>query len=428
MFFFLTGAGVCFGIGLVDDFKGLSPKLKFLFQIIGATLAYWGGISIGIINVFGKVIHFGPFTYLVTVFWFVLFINAVNLVDGLDGLAGGIIFFVCAVMVFLSVINNKFLAGMLFAALGGSVLGFLRYNFNPASIFLGDGGSYFLGYAVAGLSIIGSAKSQVGAAVMIPLIALGVPLFDTILSPVRRFIRGRKMFRPDNGHIHHRLVDMGFTTKKVVWFIYSITAVLCILAILTVNIQDERAGLFFIVLGAGVILFTRKLGYFEYLASDKIFGWFKDLSDEAGLSRDRRSFLSLQIDTGKSGNFVELWQNLTLAMEMLEFDMAEMSLNSGIDPGEKNAENEPLDSESSGDAEKQMEWFWTSNGFDRGNDLNKKCLLKLELPLLGEKNKDMGTLWLIKDLKRDTISHYTLRRVEHLRRTLVGTLEKLIKL
>lgn len=93
---------------------------------------------------------------------------------------------------------------MYFAALGGAVLGFLRYNFNPASIFLGDGGSYFLGYAVAALSIIGSVKSQVGAVMLIPLLAMGVPIFDTMLAPMRRFVRGRKMFSPDNGHIHHQ--------------------------------------------------------------------------------------------------------------------------------------------------------------------------------------------------------------------------------
>ena len=165
-------------------------------------------------DMFGMGLEFGVFSYLITLFWFILFINAVNLADGLDGLAGGIICFVASVMVILSILNDNYVVAMMFTALSGSVLGFLRYNFNPASIFLGDGGSYFLGYMIAALSILGNVKHQVGAATMIPILALGVPLFDTILSPLRRFVKGRKMFHPDDGHVHHRLIRMGFSVKK----------------------------------------------------------------------------------------------------------------------------------------------------------------------------------------------------------------------
>ena len=407
--FLLGGAFICFGIGLFDDFHRLSPRIKFFFQVIAASVAFYGGLRIEFFSFFGVGLHFGILSYLVTVFWFVLFINAVNLIDGLDGLAAGIAFFTATVLVILSVLRGEYLIGMLFAVLAGTCLGFLRYNFNPASIFMGDSGSYFLGYAIAGLSIMGSIKSQVGAAMLIPVLALGIPLFDTILSPIRRFVRGRKMFRPDNGHIHHRLLDMGLTAKKAVWIIYAITFCLCIMAVVIVNIRDEQAGLFLIVLGAGAIIFVRKLGYFEYVGSDKIFGWFKDITDVAGFSRDRRSFLSLQIDTGRSENSEELWQNITTAFKMLEFDMAELHLNS------KNPSKSEL----------QKDWNWARDGFDKSNDIRKEYLFKLELPLLGNENKNFGTLWLVKDLRRDAISHYTLRRVEHLRRTLVGTLEKL---
>jgi UDP-GlcNAc:undecaprenyl-phosphate GlcNAc-1-phosphate transferase len=407
--FLLAGAIICFNIGLFDDFRRLGPYAKFLFQIIAASVAYWGGIHIGGFNVLGVYIKVGLLSYFVTVFWFILFINAVNLVDGLDGLAGGIVVFTSVVMVILSVFREDYLTALLFTALGGSVLGFLRYNFNPATIFLGDGGSYFLGYAIAGLSIMGSVKSQVGAAMLIPMLALGVPLFDTILSPLRRFVRGKKMFRPDNGHVHHRLVGMGLTTKKAVLIIYMLTFLLCIMAVVMVNLRDEQAGLFLVVLGAGAVIFVRKLGYFEYIGSDKIYGWFKDLTDEAGISRQRRSFLSLQIDTGRSESIEDLWQNITMALKMLEFDMAELHLNS------KNPSKSAL----------QKHLSWTLDGFDKSNDIQKKCLFKLELPLLNNEDKNFGILWLVKDLKRNSISHYTLRRVEHLRRTLVSTLDKI---
>mgnify|MGYP001828169010 CR=1 FL=1 len=170
-----------------------------------------------------------------------------------------------------------------------------------------------------------------GAALLIPLLALGIPLFDTILSPLRRFVRGREMFAPDNGHIHHRLLNMGLTTRKAVFIIYLLTFVLCLSAVIMVNIRDERAGLFLIVLGAGAILFIRKLGYFEYIASDKVYGWFRDFADETGLSRDRRSFLSLQIDMNKSTDFEDLWEIFCQTVAMLEFDLVELKLNKNFD-------------------------------------------------------------------------------------------------
>jgi len=154
-------------------------------------------------------------------------------------------------MVVLSVMRADYLSGIYFAALGGAVLGFLRYNFNPASIFLGDGGTYFLGYTVAALSIIGSVKSQVGALFLIPLIALGVPVFDTMLSPVRRWVKGKRIFQPDNGHIHHHLLNMGLSSRSVVLSLYGATVALCVLAILIVNLRNEMVGLILVILGIG---------------------------------------------------------------------------------------------------------------------------------------------------------------------------------
>lgn len=456
--FFLIGIVIAFAVGLFDDFHRLSPRVKFFFQVISASVAFYGGLRIESFSFFGSGLHFGIVSYLVTVFWFVLFINAINLIDGLDGLAAGITFFASLVMIILSVVKGEYLIGMLFAALAGACLGFLRYNFNPASIFMGDSGSYFLGYAIAGLSIIGSIKSQIGAAMLIPVLALGIPLFDTILSPIRRFIRGRKIFNPDKAHVHHRLVEMGLTTKKAVWMIYAITFCLCIVAIFVVNIRDEQAGLFLIAIGAGAVVFIRKL-YFEYFASDKLYGWFKDVTDEAGFSHDRRSFLNLQIEIEESGDLKELWINVCRALEKLKFDMGEMDIAQSSEvggrrsePGGRRSELGGQRAESSGQCSGigdrrlgnenrragglkhlginrnfglKKKLFWTRNGFDSSIDICRESLMKLELPLIGNENKMLGTLWLIKDLNSDAISHYTLRRVEHLRRTVIGTLGKM---
>ncbi len=410
LLFFFLGAGICFITGLIDDFYSLNATIKLACQILGASLAYWGDVRIDQFVIIGKTIEFHTLSYFITLFWFILFINAVNLVDGLDGLATGVVFFTAAVMVVLSVIGNIFVTAMLFASLGGATLGFLRYNFNPASVFLGDSGSYFLGYAVAGISILGSVKSQVGAVLLIPLIALGVPMFDTLLSPLRRFVRGKKIFAPDNGHFHHRLLSRGMSIKNVVWFIYGLTGILCILAIVMVNLRDERAGFFLIILGTGAILFVRKLGYFEYVATDKVYGWFKDMADMTALTRQRRSFLSLQIDMSKPANFEHLWDTFCQAAKMLEFNFVEVQLNTKAGP-----------------LYTQQPRIWRCPDIDELSELNEDQRLQLSLPLIGKDRISYGKLHFMKNMQEQTVNPYTLRRIEQLKNSLIESLVYLIE-
>ncbi len=324
--FRICGALVVFGCGLWDDFRRLNAWIKLLFQILGATIAFAGGVSIGGIFFEGHGLQFGVFSYAVTVFWFLLFINAVNLIDGLDGLAAGLVFFTSLLIVVISVMRGQYLPAVYFAAISGATLGFLRYNFNPATVFLGDGGSYFLGYVVAELSIVTSLKSQVGALMLIPLLALGVPVFDTILSPLRRWVRGRKIFRADNGHIHHKLLAMGLSSRNTVLILYGATVALCVFAIVIVNLRSDVAGLILVIVGAGTLILMRKAGYLEYFVSDKLYGWLRDVTDEAGFSRGRRTFLSLQMDMNKARTLRELCAQLGEAMKILKFERAELHL------------------------------------------------------------------------------------------------------
>lgn len=410
MFFILAGAVVTFGIGFFDDFHRLGPRVKFGFQILGASLAFLGGARISGIFGDGTILNCTLCCYVLTVLWFLLLTNAINLVDGLDGLAGGIILFASLVMVVLGVIAQDYLTGFYFAIVAGAVLGFLRYNFNPASIFLGDGGSYFLGYAMACLSIMGLVKSQTGAALAIPLLALGVPLFDTVLSPLRRFVRGRKMFCPDRGHIHHRIVALGLTSQKAVLIIYSITLVLCVAAVVLTNLRDERAGLFLVLMGAGAILLVRKLGYFEYLASDKFYGWVKDLSDEAGFRHDRRSFLNCQIEISQSPDIHTLWTRILQASNFLELDFIELKLCDGNCKGDKVSPEIPMFEFSNGNCDPDLvEW---------------ENALHIMLPLANKKC-EFGCLEISKDVVGSQLSPFTLRRIEQLRRTVLETLIKL---
>lgn len=409
------GGMMVLSCGLWDDFRRLRPWPKLFCQIAAATVAFIGGAMITHFSFFGFNIEFNVFfSYLITVFWFVLFINAVNLIDGLDGLAGGLVFFTCLVMIVSLYINGDYLSAFYFAVLGGAVLGFLKYNFNPATIFLGDGGSYFLGYTIAILAIRSSSKSQVGVLMLIPLLALGVPIFDSILSPIRRFIRGRSMFQPDKGHIHHMLISMGLSSRNAVWLIYGITMALCILAILMMTFRGKAFNAVILaVLLFGMIFLVRKLGYLEYLAFDKFYGWFQDVTDVAGISQHRRSFLSMQIAINKSGNVNELWENVIDSLKLLRFSAARLHL----------ADGKTLE----WNAHEQSDNPAGTPGVQKNNSGDDR-LLKLEIPL-EENGHDifLGNLILSKNLKQTPIQPYTIRRVEHLRRTLIPNLKRLLK-
>ena len=402
----LLGALIAFGAGLLDDLYRLRWTIKLLLQILGASVAFLAGLTISHLEFFGLGLHFGVFSYAVTVFWFLLFINAVNLIDGLDGLAAGITFFASAVMVIFSIVIKNCLVACFFTALAGSTLGFLRYNFNPASIFLGDGGSYFLGYAIAALSIMGSTKSHMGAIILIPLVGMGVPLFDTLLSPIRRFIIGQDMFRPDKGHVHHKLVEMGLSTRKAVLLIYGISVALLVFSLILVNFRNEQIGLYLSILAIPSILFLRKLRYFEYFTSDKIFGWLNDLTDEAGLKRDRRTFLSMQMNIINSESLEELWRSIIKAGEKI--DLSSMSLD--VAPSMFGVSSAPK--------------FHWKNGMNALGVKENGNVFHLDLPIVLH-GKTYGRLSLKKPIGDGGNDRLVLSRIEHLRRSVTSAMEKL---
>ena len=231
---------------------------------------------------------------------------------------------------------------------------------------------------------------------------------DTIWAPVRRFLLGQKLFQPDSEHLHHRLLKYGLTHRKAVLVLYGATLVMGAVSLFLVNARDDRAAMLLVIIGISFFVGFRKLGYFDHLGVKNVYGWIRDVSDEAGFSNERRVFLNHQLSIGTSRKTDELWQNVCGALGELRFDMAQMHL-----------ENIP-DQTGEDDPEKLT---WTRNGFDIHKDICRECMMKLELPLIGEKGVSFGTLWLVKDLKLDSISHYTLRRVEHLRRAVIGALE-----
>ena len=220
-------------LGVADDLRGVRAWHKLAVQAMAATVVFYAGFRIEAISLPGlRTMQMGVFALPVTVLWIATVVNALNLIDGLDGLAAGIAFFAALTNFIVSLIHHDLMVMLLSAALAGAVLGFLLYNFNPATIFMGDSGSMFLGFVLATSALLGhSVKSSTSVAILAPLIALGVPIMDTLLAIVRRYLERRPIFSADRGHIHHRLLDLGLTHRRAVLSLYGLSMLFCAVAI-----------------------------------------------------------------------------------------------------------------------------------------------------------------------------------------------------
>lgn len=223
----------------IDDVKNIHPLLKLSGQIIAAVIAVVCGIRIEIINIpfLENALPINEiFTYVLTIGWIVGITNAINLIDGLDGLSSGITLISClSLLIIFAMQGTSLIAIVLITALAGAIVGFLPYNFNPAKTYIGDTGSNFLGYSLAIISILGVAKTYTAIVIIAPLIVLGLPIFDTLFAIVRRVIKGKSIkaiLSPDKGHLHHRLMKKGYSQKQAVMILYGISATLGMFAII----------------------------------------------------------------------------------------------------------------------------------------------------------------------------------------------------
>jgi UDP-GlcNAc:undecaprenyl-phosphate GlcNAc-1-phosphate transferase len=279
----MLASSIILGVGSVDDFRRIPPSIKFFFQIIAGIIVALTCVRIQIITLPFGMINLGIWSVPVTILWIVAITNAINLLDGLDGLAAGTSFIVCLAMFGVSLLNQNVGIALTCIILAGCTLGFLRYNFHPASIFLGDSGAYLLGFILSVLPLLGGLKGTMTFAILIPMLALGLPIIDTALSMVRRLLRslhimevdeekneikfffldGFSMFKADRNHIHHRLLEMGFTQKKAVVFLYGISFILGGLALSSVYFKNINYALFLTTIGIASYIGVRKLGYSE---------------------------------------------------------------------------------------------------------------------------------------------------------------------
>ena len=235
---FLIGIGIITAFCVVDDIKSIKPIVKLLGQLLAAIAAVIAGIRIdGITLPFLNFPEMHQITSIIlTIAWIIIVTNAINLIDGLDGLSSGISVISAVSLLIIFVLNgSSMISIILIAALAGALVGFLPFNYSPAKTFIGDTGANFLGYSLAIISILGSAKTYTAAVIVLPLIVLGLPIFDTLFAIVRRIIRGKSIkaiFKADKGHLHHKLIARGYSQKQAVLILYGISAIFGMFAVI----------------------------------------------------------------------------------------------------------------------------------------------------------------------------------------------------
>ncbi|MBQ6455411.1 MAG: undecaprenyl/decaprenyl-phosphate alpha-N-acetylglucosaminyl 1-phosphate transferase [Eggerthellaceae bacterium] len=251
------GITTIFGVGVVDDIFTLKAMPKFIAQIIAAIFVVAGGLLFdGFTNPFSYgYIDLGIFAYPITVFYLVAFANIINLIDGLDGLAAGITAITAMTIFVFAIGKNEIEAAFISITLIGSCLGFLRYNFNPASIFMGDSGALLLGFLLGVSSLFAVAKSALIVSLLVPIVTAGVPIIDTATAIIRRMRAGVSIGTPDKGHIHHRLLQSGFSQRTTVFIMWGWTLVLAVCSIF-VTLLEPPGNIIAIIIALAVTVFA----------------------------------------------------------------------------------------------------------------------------------------------------------------------------
>jgi UDP-GlcNAc:undecaprenyl-phosphate GlcNAc-1-phosphate transferase len=238
----VAGGLLIAGVGVVDDIIELPPYVKLLGQVTAAAVAVsWGARITWLTDPMGGMLHLGWLSVPLTILWIVAVTNVINIIDGLDGLAAGLSGIVALTVLVVAAGRGASGVALLAAILAGSALGFLRYNFHPASIFMGDTGAMFLGYMLAAIAVEGTLKETTTVALIVPILALGIPIFDTGFAIVRRTLAGRRMSEADRGHLHHRLLGLGLSQRQVALILYLVTLGLSASAVL-MSVVSVRIG------------------------------------------------------------------------------------------------------------------------------------------------------------------------------------------
>jgi UDP-GlcNAc:undecaprenyl-phosphate GlcNAc-1-phosphate transferase len=320
-----------FSVGFFDDLKALGARVKLIGQIGVALILYSLGVSVDMLsNPFGEgLLDLGWWSLPFTVFWLVAIPNIINLIDGMDGLAGGFGLFLCLTLAFVGFVGYHPEVMLLAVLMAGALTGFLFFNFPPARIFLGDGGAYLIGFFVASVSLKSAQKGSVIAALLVIIIALGVPILDTAFAILRRSIRGLPIFSADAEHIHHRLILLGYSKGRALVAMYSVCLVLSLVGISILLTKGVALPV------AGAVLFLLAIGAARYLGYVR--SWSK-LREQISSALERRRRLEhiriharvLEFDVEKCANLEEFSEVLRHRFRWIGFETGPSPLSTPV--------------------------------------------------------------------------------------------------
>jgi UDP-GlcNAc:undecaprenyl-phosphate/decaprenyl-phosphate GlcNAc-1-phosphate transferase len=318
-------AAIVFLTGVLDDLIGLAAKQKLIGLIGAAMLAYAVGIRVDI-HLFNGLPSIPWLSFLITVLWLVGCANAFNLIDGMDGLAAGVGLVSTVTILVAALTQGNLPLALATLPLAGCLLGFLRYNFNPASVFLGDSGSLLIGFLLGCYGALWSEKSVTLLALTAPLLAVSIPLLDVILSVLRRFLRNRPIFEPDRGHIHHRLLERGFTTRRAVLTIYAFCGLVAVLSLLVNAVNNRFSGLIVLLFCGAAWIGIRHLDYAEFAAAGRMFlgGKFRRIIDA------ETRLINFESSLAKAADLEACWNKIREGSNEFGFHGARMSIQGSI--------------------------------------------------------------------------------------------------
>ena len=393
-------------LGIYDDLRGANATVKFIALGLIATLFYFMGGKIEVLAIpfFGGV-HLHPIVgFIVTVVWLVGIANAFNLIDGMDGLASGAALFSSLVILVVSLAGENPLMIVMTLVLCGALTGFLRYNFNPASIFLGDSGALFVGFILAALSVLGTQKATTAVAVITPILAFGLPVVDTGVTMVRRMISGRPLFQGDSEHIHHMLLARGWSQRHAVLILYAVCATFGLLAAISTKTSSPVTGLVLFVIAVAVIVAVGHLRYHE--VEEIRAGVRRTVGDRrirvANNIRIRRATLALS----KCSDLHELLEALRHMLDFEEFAYANLHLGESgrADVNERVVStlrsrypSYPIELRNG-----RIYWSWRRQDDSQEDVIGSANYWSLRLPL-ANRTKELGFMNLYRELDSDPL-------------------------
>ena len=324
----IFGGGVlAFLLGFIDDFKPLGAKVKLLAQIIIALFAHHAGLQIEVIKIpfLETTLNLGVFSIFVTIAWIVALMNLINLIDGLDGLAGGIGLMLMCLLAYLAYQVGAAFAWIIALGMCGAILGFLFHNFPPAKVYMGDSGAYLIGYVIAAISLLNSDKGTVLAALIAPMLALALPICDVAFAIIRRGLKGLPLFRPDRGHIHHRLVASGLSRQRTVLILYAISLLALTAALLAFTAQGRYLPIFLGVVFVVVLFFVHRHQLFSPQSVSRIFSESFEARQDTKNALQLRDWLALEAMRADSGE--HLWSDFHFVLKKIGFCRAVLRID-----------------------------------------------------------------------------------------------------